>query len=62
VAPYNDAASFERLAVMAAADLLEVRRLGAEGRRAAESMSWSAIVRQVSDIYREAIELHRAGF
>jgi hypothetical protein len=25
-------------------------------------MSWSAIVRQVSDIYREAIELHRAGF
>lgn len=62
VAPYNDAASFERLAVRAAADLQEIRRLGAAGRRAAESMSWSAIVRQVSDIYGQAIELHQAGF
>ena len=62
VASYNDAASFERLAVMAAADLLEIRRLGAEGRRAAESMSWSAIVRQVSDIYGQAIELHQVVF
>ena len=53
--PYGDRVGFERAAEAAAADLDEVRRLGRQGRQAAETVAWSSVIDQVIGIYLKAL-------
>lgn len=53
--PYGDPVAFERAAEAAAADLDQIRRLGSQGRHAAESVAWSGVIDEVLGIYLKAL-------
>ena len=56
LAPFGDAAAFVRQAVALAADPARVRRLGARAPQAAAAMRWEAVLVQVEQIYRDALQ------
>ena len=58
--PYGDRSAFERTAECAAANMPHLRRLGAQGRRVAETMAWTEIVREVQAIYLGALQSDRS--
>ena len=55
--PYGDPVAFERAAEAAAADLDRIRRLGSQGRHAAESVAWSGVIDEVLGIYLNALSI-----
>lgn len=55
LAPFGDPESFVGMALRAAGDVGVTRGLGAEARRAAESMAWDEVIGEVLQVYREAI-------
>lgn len=55
LASFGDPEAFVGMALRAAGDVGVTRGLGAEARRAAESMAWDEVIGEVLTVYREAI-------